>query len=498
MKDYIEPPDPDTKTVEITPAAQPYSRKSEAGGRALTDVLLLVGATFVLGLLGFSMRLQQGLAALWPDCPILLGGFILFPRLARPLCWAAVLLTLMAVDFFIVRMPAPLALTLNTIDVTSMAVGYFVFRRLFGEKVDFDQPLSMLRLCLVAIAAAMCEGILIGVLPLIVLQRPMAVGALEYFAVEFLSCMTLLPVVLSAQDFFRLNRRKWKRRPSLNLREAALASLPFVLLAASLVISLLVGGGGAIAFPVIALSYCALRYSVFVTSLLVAFFTIWTTQMAVTGMLPALVGPDDMHGLMSLRLAIASIDLALLIIACTMIAQSRALAQWRFIADSDSLTGVLNPRGFYREAQTLLRALYKDGKSVAVLMMDIDFFKHINDAYGHIAGDQALITTASLLRTGLREGDACGRLGGEEFAALLAGISMQEARAVAERIRASIEACPIPVEGREPIRLTVSFGVAFSDPASPELLTLLQAADRALYQAKHDGRNQVQVWRASP
>jgi diguanylate cyclase (GGDEF)-like protein len=209
-----------------------------------------------------------------------------------------------------------------------------------------------------------------------------------------------------------------------------------------------------------------------------------------------LIGPNDSHGLMSLRLAIASIDLAPLIIASTVIAQSRALAQWRSMADSDSLTGVLNPRGFYRESGVVLRGLNRSGKPVAVLMMDIDFFKQINDTYGHIAGDKALAVTATLLRQGLREGDTCGRLGGEEFAAILAEISMHEAYAVAERIRASIEACPILVEDMEPMRLTVSFGVAFSDPAAAELFTLLHAADRALYQAKREGRNRVHAWHA--
>ncbi|WP_158215169.1 GGDEF domain-containing protein [Candidimonas nitroreducens] len=465
-------------------------------GWLILDILLIASATFLLALLGFATRLPQGLATLWPDCPVLLGGFILYPRLSRPLSWAVVLLVLAATDYFIAQVPALSALAFNAIDVASMFVGYLVFRQVFGMRIDFGQPLSMLQLCLVAVAAAACEGVLVGVFAPVILGRPVTVEPLEWFAVEFLSCVTLLPIVLSAPEFCQRYWGLWGRRLKITWRDAATASVPLALLIASLLVSVLVGGGGAVAFPVIALSYCALRYSVFVTSLLVALFTVWTTHMAVTGMLPALIGPDDTHGLMSLRLAIASIDLAPLIIASTMIAQSRTLAQWRSMADSDSLTGVLNPRGFYREAEALLRALSRDRKRAAVLMMDIDFFKQINDTYGHIAGDRALAVTAALLRQGLREGDACGRLGGEEFAAILAEVSMGEASDIAERIRVSIEACPIPVEEKDPIRLTVSFGVACADPAAAELFPLLHASDRALYQAKRDGRNRVHAWQA--
>jgi len=390
-------------------------------------------------------------------------------------------------------LPALTSLVLNGINVVGIAAGYLVFRLVFGARVDFGQPFSMLQLCVVASAASAVEGVLGGVLAPFGSGHGAIASALEWFSEEFLSFITLLPVVLSAPAFLTRGRRKWRRQ---GLHQTGRASLPAVALAASLVLSLLIKGGGAIAFPVIALSYCALSYRFFTTSLLVAFFTICIVELAVSGILPVYHGQGDIHDLVSLRLAAASIALAPLIIASTMAAQARALAKWRFMASSDSLTGVLNPRGFYREARAVLRVLHRGRQPVAVLMMDLDFFKQVNDTYGHGVGDGALIVAANLLRKGLRDTDISGRLGGEEFAVLLAQRSLQEAQTVAERIRASIEACVVPVEGREPIRLTVSLGVSFAARAPAELSTLMHAADRALYQAKHAGRNQVCTWQA--
>ncbi|HEU0231291.1 MAG TPA: diguanylate cyclase [Burkholderiaceae bacterium] len=451
-------------------------------------------ATFCLALLGLVLRSPYALAPYWPANPVLLGAFILRPRLVRPACWVAVLAAFVATDFFIAGTPVLKSFLLNGINVVGIGVGYLVFRRIFGAKVDFGQPFSMLHLCVVAVASAVAEAVLGGVFASIVSDQGELAGALGWFSEEFLSFITLLPVMLSAPAFLHRSRRKWRRR---SLREAARACLPALALVASLLLSLLIKGSGAIAFPVIALSYCALSYRFFTTSLLVAFFTIWTVEFAVRGILPEYTGPADIHGLISLRLAMASIALAPLIIASVMAAQARVLAEWRFMANSDSLTGVLNPRGFYREARALLRALHKSRQPVAVLMMDLDFFKQINDTYGHGVGDGALIKAATLLREELRDTDISGRVGGEEFAVLLALDTPHEVETVAERIRASIEACGVPVEGRAPLRMTVSIGASFSNYAPAELSTLMHAADRALYQAKHAGRNRVCVWRGA-
>lgn len=482
---------------EPIPAVVARVRRAWATSAArwpVLDVLLIACATFCLALLGFASRSPHVLATYWPANPVLLGALILRPRLVRPACWVAILAAFVAADFFVAGTPALDAVVMNGINVVGIAVGYLVFRQIFGAKADFGQPFVMLHLCVVAAASALAEGVLGGVFASIVSGQGDMAGALGWFSEEFLSFITLLPVMLSAPSVLHRGRRKWRRPEFL---QTVHIWLPAAALVVSLLLSLLIKGGGAIAFPVIALSYCALSYRFFTTSLLVAFFTIWTMELGVSGVLPVHTGPADMLDLVSLRLAMASIALAPLIIASVMAAQARALARWRFMANSDSLTGVLNPRGFYREARALLRSLQKSKRAVAVLMLDLDFFKRINDTYGHGVGDGALIVAANLLREELRDSDVSGRIGGEEFAVMLAHGTLNEAEVVAERIRASIEACVVPVEGREPIRLTISIGVAFAERAPAELASLMHAADRALYQAKHAGRNQVCVWQGS-
>ncbi len=484
-----------SRTAESARLPDRGNRESD-GRRHCRSTVSIAGLALLLALLGIASRSPNALASFWPANAVILGIFVLHPRLARPLGWVSVLVAFIMADFLIAQTPATSSFILNTINLAGIAAGYLAFRSIFGAHIDFDQPFSIPRLCLVALAAAAAQGLLGGAFAAATSQQPPLTGALDWFSEGFLSYITLLPVVLGAPAFWRGERRgHWRR---LSLRRAARAWQPMALLGASLAASLLIGGGGAIAFPVLALSYCALRYRFFVTAVVVVLFTVWATQAAALGLLPILASPMDVQGLVSLRLATASIALAPLIIASVMAAHARALAQWRFMADSDSLTATLNPRGFRREAQSLLRRLHADRQPVAALMMDLDFFKQINDTYGHSAGDSALVAASNLLRRGLRKGDVCGRLGGEEFGVLLAQPSIEQARVAAERIRASIEARAIPTPGAEPIQLTASIGVSFADPAPADLSSLLYSADQALYRAKRGGRNRVCAQRVEP
>jgi len=137
------------------------------------------------------------------------------------------------------------------------------------------------------------------------------------------------------------------------------------------------------------------------------------------------------------------------------------------------------------------------GDTFAVVMLDIDHFKTINDRHGHAAGDQALKHTAALLQTSVREVDRVGRFGGEEFVVLLPGMSLERAAQTAEALRAGLAAGPLTRDG-EPLVLSASFGVAEWDGPNEEPSRLLLRADRALYRAKRAGRNRVQVTDHAP
>ena len=156
------------------------------------------------------------------------------------------------------------------------------------------------------------------------------------------------------------------------------------------------------------------------------------------------------------------------------------------LADVEPMTGLKNRRRLDRD----LAATGDD--LVAYIMLDVDHFKNFNDVNGHAAGDEALRRVASTLAASVRPGDVVYRYGGEEFCVLLPATTSAEARDVAERIRADIEACEIPGEEKQPNgRVTVSIGVA--DTSTKTVADLVERADAALYKAKDAGRNQVMI-----
>jgi diguanylate cyclase (GGDEF)-like protein len=157
----------------------------------------------------------------------------------------------------------------------------------------------------------------------------------------------------------------------------------------------------------------------------------------------------------------------------------------------DSLTGVSNRRAFLERGEKLLRRSRFERRPAALLLMDLDKFKTINDTRGHHAGDQVLIAFCGVAAAAIRPGDLFGRLGGEEFACLLPGSPLDGGLDVAERIRHNFEATSLEIDG-DTLSATVSVGVAISVDQNQDLAALLMEADRALYRAKENGRNRVE------
>lgn len=172
--------------------------------------------------------------------------------------------------------------------------------------------------------------------------------------------------------------------------------------------------------------------------------------------------------------------------------------QYKNMARVDTLTGALNRRGFEEEVLREMERARRAKSSLAILAADLDYFKKINDTYGHAAGDAVLCAFVSCLHTTLRETDRVGRLGGEEFSILLPEATSESMGLVAERIRAAVENLTIQYGGNV-IRITASFGfIATSwenivDVNDRKMLfkSLLECSDIALYQSKKNGRNVV-------
>ena len=159
----------------------------------------------------------------------------------------------------------------------------------------------------------------------------------------------------------------------------------------------------------------------------------------------------------------------------------------RELAERDALTGAFNRRMFHIK----LRALLDKGEPVGLLLLDVDHFKSFNDTHGHQAGDRVLMQTVEVVAGCLREGQYLARYGGEEFAVILSRASPEVSQRVAENIRKAIAGHHFSIRNCKPGDVTASLGVAvFPDHANQENL-LIEAADKALYQAKNQGRNRV-------
>jgi diguanylate cyclase (GGDEF)-like protein len=173
-----------------------------------------------------------------------------------------------------------------------------------------------------------------------------------------------------------------------------------------------------------------------------------------------------------------------------MMVNDRTVRAHKAAASMDPLTGLLNRRGFSEATSRMIEREAKAGRPVTVMIFDIDHFKSINDRFGHPAGDEILKLFATVVTANLRISDLVGRIGGEEFAAMLPCTTAETVLA-AERVREAFQFCGIEVDGA-PVETTVSIGVA-GGPPDTELDVLLASADTALYRAKRSGRNRVET-----
>jgi diguanylate cyclase (GGDEF)-like protein len=162
-------------------------------------------------------------------------------------------------------------------------------------------------------------------------------------------------------------------------------------------------------------------------------------------------------------------------------------------AHTDPLTGLHNRRSFEELARREFALAARNGSPMSLLLFDIDHFKHVNDSYGHDVGDKVLQSVAKLAKQELRGHDVLARFGGEEFIALLPSLTQDDAYLVAERLRACLAQCRIAVDDSTEISITISVGLSRHTLGPGDLGVMIKAADKALYQAKKQGRNRVCV-----
>lgn len=164
--------------------------------------------------------------------------------------------------------------------------------------------------------------------------------------------------------------------------------------------------------------------------------------------------------------------------------------RFRVLATKDTLTGIWNKRAIQQILKEELDRAAQSNRSTGVLLVDLDFFKRVNDTHGHLAGDLVLKEASSRLKKALRTYDSIGRYGGEEFLIVVPGSTGGDLCELAERLRKAIEQEPFCLGDRK-IRITLSLGAAIAPPREKQSTTILGVADAALYDAKRSGRNRV-------
>ena len=171
---------------------------------------------------------------------------------------------------------------------------------------------------------------------------------------------------------------------------------------------------------------------------------------------------------------------------------------FREMAGTDFLTNLVNRRRFFEIAEAAFQQKKIERRSLAIMMLDIDHFKKVNDLYGHKAGDEVLAAVAATIKKSMRQGDVAGRYGGEEFIAMVLDTTPEHCFLVAERIRQAVAQLSIPIQGAA-VQVTISLGLANIMPENTlPLDAWIDNADQALYQAKQQGRNRVVEWGVKP
>lgn len=464
--------------IEGSPAPAGASRS------LLANALLVGGVVLAAALFGIGTRWAGLLATLWPANAILLGLMVRCPHLATPAGWAAAIVGYLCADL-LTGSTLVHTLMLTGANLCGVLTGYSLFSRLHEDDRRLRRPLSVLYLaaiCAASAAASGCAGALIG--PLLLDMDPWGAWA-YWFATEAVNYTSILPVALTLPGW------QWPRRARRHRRRRLSSTLaPVATLVAACAAGLLIGGPGAMAFPVPALLWCALAYSLPATAVLTLLFSTFSSLAIASGHLNIAMDLSSGHALLSLRLGLTLMSLAPITVASVMTARNALLQQLRHMAAHDPLTGLFNRRAFADAAHALL-STQAPGQPVAMLMLDVDRFKRINDTHGHAAGDRVLVNFARVARTQLQEGDVIGRLGGEEFAVLMAVDSAAQAQARAERIRIAFADASIGLDDGRQIGATLSVGIAFAASAPDSIEGLLSQADRMLYDAKQTGRNRT-------
>ena len=449
-------------------------------------------AVFVACLLGIMTRPLGFMAAFWPANALLLGLLVRYPRLAASGTWAAAAIGYGAADL-VTGTSLLGTVWLATANLCGVAAGWWLFGQVPVATRFLKRQMSVVLMFGIGVASSAVAALVgSGTGPLL-FNTPWLTALGLWFSTELINSVLILPVMLSLPTPQEARRTLKKRRSSRRRRKYV---APVLALVASEAAAIAVGGPGALAFPVPALLWCALTYGVFATSVLSMLACFGLAIAVGAGMLDLAFAPNHAAAVFSLRVGISLLGLGPLSVATARAASFEAMRRLHRAASHDFLTDALARRAFMAQGSKLLARLARERNHIAVLMLDLDHFKRVNDTYGHAQGDKVLQGFATIVTEALRPGDLFGRLGGEEFAVVLPRIRQADAMAVANRLCRQVRNHRFVVPGQAtPLQVTVSIGLVARAGVSPQdsLGALMSQADAALYEAKASGRDRFEL-----
>lgn len=453
-------------------------------------------AMFATALLGINTRPVSFLATFWLPNPLLLGLLLRFPHFQKWYGWLGAFIGFMLADM-IMGSPFALTLSLTLANLVNVSTALLFIKLTKLDYNRFNHGLTFFYLFLI-ITASSCLGALTAVLT--VPYMPGTFMPLDRIHTEFImwwsgeiqNMILILPIILTWPAFLNLKDSflalfyKFKTTPKI--------ILPALIIILSSCLGYYFSGPGALMFPVAGMLWAALTYQFF-TITLINLVVCAALYHSVTQFYLGFSQHDYLDTTVSARIGIFMMALASLTVA--LISQNRSVLfnQLRHHVDYDTLTQAMSRRNFLDTTFNKLRLIRLKNSPFALLMIDLDYFKRINDTYGHHIGDVTLQHFVKITQQTLRQNDLFGRLGGEEFAIFLADIQPAEALKVAQRIQENLEHSPLVLPDQSILTIRVSIGLYHHTESNDNLEELLSYADQALYKAKELGRNQVYVAR---
>lgn len=448
---------------------------------ALTVFLVTVLFCFI----GGHLRLPPELSLFWPVNALLAGIIVRFPFLHRSrtylICYLAMVFNDLVFSGWASR-----SFTINFANIIFILIVASLLIKRNKPVPGLSRPgkaLLIFPACLLgALASAtwgtLAEGATVG-------ENFLPVWS-DWVSEQFSTGVLLLPPLLTLPARFSLNLSCWRLKKL----------LPAIAVLASIIAAALIGGAGSLTFPLPALIWCAIVYPIAVTSLITLIVGVAEIMLVVNGVMN-IQGNDELLALsqlVSARLGIATVAISPLIVAVSVDAILQLNKQLALRANYDFLTRLLSRSGLYEQLRQTDDSGQPNVQSAGVMLVNIDYFKAVNDSFGHDSGDAVLQEIASRMRTVIGDQGMLCRFGGEEFMVVLFNHEQTALFRIAEQIRIAIFMRKFLLQGNT-VSITVSIGIA--NEIRPQksrvetVNTLISAADKQLYQAKRNGRNQT-------